>query len=167
MTKEYLDHILKLTDAHLEICEELLFFTDDEEKEIRMIEVSYIYPDSFGDEIDCYPIGFGKTEGCPYATIIMGLSPGDFEKIKENQSLLPIEFNWDNVHFIKKPKFFKNLSISIDEYKKLINEATDASSEVSGDAQKEAFKQILASLIKQKETYIINKYYPIQDKNNE
>ena len=105
MTKEYLKNALKISNWRMgEGVSVVIFFPDENEKEIRTLSVSNTVPDAIGISNDWdKPIIFGASKYFPYQDIALTLSPADYKKIKHNKQLLPPGFEWDNAYFVIEP----------------------------------------------------------------
>lgn len=63
-----------------------------DEHEIRLVEVSGALVRS-ADEIEVLPFGFGATAEVPYRSVVILLSPAEWQRVTEEPELLPAGFD--------------------------------------------------------------------------
>jgi hypothetical protein len=67
----------------------LLAFPDPDEREIRLLEVTELVPETG----EFYPVAFGPTVEIPYRTVVAQVTPREFDAIRAGT--LPLPEGWD------------------------------------------------------------------------
>lgn len=69
--------------------QKIILFPDPDGQEVRLLEVTELVPETG----ELYPITFGATKELPYRTVVMQVTPREWEAIRAGK--MPLPEGWD------------------------------------------------------------------------
>ena len=92
----YLDMVRQLVQWHFEDDQpptDIYAFLDPEEKEIRLLEVTDLVPETG----EVYPVAFGRTDDVPCRTVIVQVTPREFARIRNHDPEMELPDGWGDL----------------------------------------------------------------------
>ena len=92
MGVDYPTAVRTLVDWHREgeqPPQRIFIFSDPDGQEVRLLEVTVLVPETG----ELYPIAFGATSELPYRTVVVQVTPDEWEAIEAGE--IPLPEGWD------------------------------------------------------------------------